>query len=36
VTILEAICGQFYIAALIADVIGKRLAGPPRGNDWRG
>jgi len=31
VTMLEAICGQFYIAALIADVVGKRLAGPPRG-----
>jgi hypothetical protein len=28
VTMLEAICGQFYIAALIADVVGKRLASP--------
>jgi hypothetical protein len=24
-TMLEAICGQFYIAVLIADLIGKRI-----------
>ena len=33
VTVLEAICGQFYIAVLIADLIGKKvgaaLAQPP-------
>ena len=27
-TVLEGICGQFYIAVLIADLVGKRLAGP--------
>jgi uncharacterized membrane protein len=35
VTVLEAICGQFYIAVLIADLIGKKVGGqvgnpPPR------
>jgi voltage-gated potassium channel len=29
VTILEAICGQFYIAVLIADLIGKKVSGSP-------
>jgi hypothetical protein len=28
-TVLEAICGQFYIAVLIADLIGKRVSKPP-------
>src|SRR3954447_3421999 len=27
VTVLEAICGQFYIAVLIADLIGKKVGG---------
>jgi hypothetical protein len=29
VTVLEAICGQFYIAVLIADLIGKKVSGSP-------
>jgi len=29
VTILEAICGQFYMAVLIADLIGKKVSRPP-------
>jgi voltage-gated potassium channel len=31
VTMLEAICGQFYIAVLIADLIGKKVGGQPAG-----
>jgi voltage-gated potassium channel len=29
VTILEAICGQFYMAVLIADLIGKKVSSSP-------
>jgi voltage-gated potassium channel len=31
-TVLEAICGQFFVAVLIADLIGKKLAGPREGS----
>jgi hypothetical protein len=32
--VVEAICGQFYIAALVADLIGKKFAS--RGEDGKG